>query len=221
MVSDRIGEGAKALGLALDAEQIALLHRYLDLLEKWNRAYNLTAVRKRAVMEVEHILDSLAVAPYVQQQRAGLVVDIGSGAGLPGMVLAIAVPQNRYLLIDSNGKKTRFLKQAAHELGLAHVAVMQARIEDVTPPADMVAVISRAFASLPEMVQGCRHLLAPGVRLLAMKGMRPEEELALLPADITVDAVVALVVPGLDKARHLVCMVQHGDVSLVQQAAAG
>lgn len=181
-----------------------MLHRYLDLLEKWNAAYNLTAVRGRAAMEVEHILDSLAIVPYVD---AGPVLDVGTGGGLPGMVLAIARPEFSYVLVDSNGKKTRFLKQAVHELGLRNVEVQQARIEDLDPATAPAIVVSRAFASLPDMVQGCRALLARGARLVAMKGVRPDDEIAALPADVAVTQVVALAVPGQGKERHLVCIV--------------
>lgn len=208
---DRIAEGAQALGIALGSEQLGMLHRYLDLLEKWNAAYNLTAIRRRDAMEVEHILDSLAVVPQLPA-AAGTLVDVGTGAGLPGVVLAIARPDNEYLLVDSNGKKTRFLTQVVHELGLRHVVVRQARIEDVVVPpkkgSERLTVISRAFASLPDMVQGCRGLLAAGAQLLAMKGQRPDEEIAALPADVKVTRVLALTVPHLGKERHLVCMEQ-------------
>jgi 16S rRNA (guanine527-N7)-methyltransferase len=210
---DRIAAGAIALGVALNEEQIAMLHRYLDLLEKWNAAFNLTAVRGRGAMEVEHILDSLAIAPQV---NAGPVLDVGTGGGLPGMVLAIARPEWHYLLVDSNGKKTRFLKQAVHELGLRNVTVKQARIEELTDSnqADGVAtpaiIVSRAFASLPDMVQGCRRFFESGAQLLAMKGVRPDEEIAALPADAKVLQVIPLAVPGLGKERHLICIV-HDD----------
>ncbi|MFZ5722185.1 MAG: 16S rRNA (guanine(527)-N(7))-methyltransferase RsmG [Pseudomonadota bacterium] len=203
---DRIAEGAKALGVALSDSQVAMLHRYLDLLEKWNAAYNLTAVRGRDAMEVEHILDSLAIVPHVQL-RGGTVADVGTGAGLPGMVLAIALPENRYVLIDSNGKKTRFLMQAAHELGLRHVVVFNGRVEDYVPATQVDVVTSRAFASLADMVQGCRALLESGALALAMKGVRPDDEIAALPPDVAVKDVIALRVPGLDKERHLVCIV--------------
>jgi 16S rRNA (guanine527-N7)-methyltransferase len=194
------------MGVELDQAQVALLHRYLDLLQKWNAAYNLTAIRSRAAMEVEHVLDSLAVAPHLPAAPA-TVVDVGTGAGLPGLVLAIARPQHRYVLVDSNGKKTRFLTQAAHELGLANVEVRQARIEDLPVPAGEVTVVSRAFAALPDMAQACAALLAAGAQLLAMKGLCPDEEMAALPATVRVARVIPLMVPGLDKARHLVCMV--------------
>lgn len=206
---DRIADGAQALGVTLGSDQLAMLHRYLDLLEKWNAAYNLTAIRRREAMEVEHILDSLAVVPQLPAS-AGLLVDVGTGAGLPGIVLAIARPDNDYLLVDSNGKKTRFLTQTVHELGLRNVIVRQARIEELALPAgwqaNRVTVISRAFASLPDMVQGCRALLDGGAELLAMKGQRPDDEITVLPADVKVTRVLALTVPHLGKQRHLVCI---------------
>ncbi len=205
---DRIVAGAPALGVELDAAQVALLYRYLDLLEKWNAAYNLTAVRSRAAMEVEHILDSLAIVPHI---GAGPVLDVGSGGGLPGLVLAIARPQWQYILIDSNGKKTRFLKQAIHELGLRNVVVQQERIEEAQVAVPIATVVSRAFAALPDMVQSCRVLLEGGARLVAMKGVRPDDEIAALPADVAVEQVIRLVVPGLDKERHLVCIVRRHD----------
>lgn len=183
-----------------------MLHRYLDLLEKWNAAYNLTAVRGRKAMETEHVLDSLAIVPHLGI-TGGTVVDVGTGAGLPGMVLAIVRPENRYVLIDSNGKKTRFLTQAAHELGLRNVTVINGRIEDYQPAGRVDVVTSRAFASLADMVQGCHALLADGAMALAMKGVRPDEEIAALPANVLVTDVIALRVPGLDKERHLVGIV--------------
>lgn len=215
---DRIAEGAKALGVALNEDQLAMLHRYLDLLEKWNAAYNLTAVRGRAAMEVEHILDSLAIVPHL---GTGAVVDVGTGGGLPGMVIAIACPATPCVLLDSNGKKTRFLKQAAFELGLTHVEVVQARIEDFRPDAAPEQVVSRAFASLPDMVIGCGHLLERGTRLLAMKGVRPNDEIAALPTGVVVEQVIGLQVPGLDKERHLICMRSTGmSQSEIQRAPA-
>jgi len=197
--------------VVLDDEQATMLHRYLDLLEKWNAAYNLTAVRGRAAMEVEHILDSLAVAPYV---NSGPVLDVGTGGGLPGMVLAIAKPGLQYVLVDSNGKKTRFLKQAVHELGLRNVEVRQSRIEELQLEAAPAVVISRAFASLPDMVQGCRVLFEGGAQLLAMKGVRPDDEIADLPADAAVTQVIPLAVPGLGKERHLVCIVRRKEAAI-------
>lgn len=191
------------MGIALSSEQAMLLQRYLDLLEKWNAAYNLTAVRERSRMEVEHILDSLSVATFVDD---GPVLDVGTGGGLPGMVLAIALPKQQFILVDSNGKKTRFLKQAAHELGLENVSIQQARIESLELDVQPSLIVSRAFASLAEMVEGCRKYFELGSRLLAMKGVRPVEEMAGLPADAEVLQVHPLHVPGLGKERHLVCI---------------
>jgi len=205
---DRIAEGAVRLGVALDAAQLAALHRYLDLLEKWNAAYNLTAVRGRAAMQTEHILDSLAVVPHL---RPGSLLDVGTGAGLPGVVVAIARPDIACVLLDSNGKKTRFLKQAVFDLGLRNADVVQARIEEYRPDRVPGQVVSRAFASLPDMVAGCRGLLAGGARLLAMKGVRPDDEIAALPASVLVEQVIALQVPWLGKERHLVCMKDIGN----------
>lgn len=200
---DRIADGAATLGITLGAGQMAALHRYLDLLEKWNAAYNLTAVRGRSAMETEHILDSLALVPHLRDTP---LLDVGTGAGLPGLVVAIARPEIRCCLLDSNGKKTRFLKQAVFDLALANAEVVQARIEDYRPATAPGQVVSRAFSSLPDMVEGCRALLAQGARLLAMKGVLPQDEIDALPADIFVEQVVPLQVPGLGKERHLVCM---------------
>ncbi len=200
-----MADGAQALGLALSSEQITMLHRYLDLLEKWNAAYNLTAVRGRHAMEVEHVLDSLAVVPHFPPHDAQ-VVDVGSGAGLPGIVLAIALPENRYALVDSNGKKTRFLTQVAHELSLRNVTVFNGRIEDWQPATPVDVVTSRAFASLLDMVNGCHALLKSGAQVLAMKGVRPDDEIAALPASVMVKEIIELRVPQLGKERHLVCI---------------
>jgi 16S rRNA (guanine527-N7)-methyltransferase len=200
---DRIAEGADRLGVVIDAQRLAALNGYLDLLEKWNAAYNLTAVRSREAMQTEHILDSLALVPHLRDES---LLDVGTGAGLPGLVVAIVRPDMHCSLLDSNGKKTRFLKQAAFDLGLTNVEVIQARIEDYRPATVPGQVVSRAFSSLPAMVEGCRLLLAQGARLLAMKGQRPDDEIAALPVDILVEQVIQLQVPWLGKERHLVCM---------------
>ena len=207
---DRIAEGAKALGVVLNDEQVAMLHRYLDLLEKWNAAYNLTAIRQREAMEVEHVLDSLSVAPFLAD-TGETIVDVGTGAGLPGLVLAIAKPANRYVLVDSNGKKTRFLAQVVHALNLSNVEVRHARVEDIGEElaGQATTVVSRAFTSLANMVDGCNALLLTGAQLLAMKGARPDSEIAELPPNIRVSCVKEIQVPGLNKSRHLVGIVRH------------
>lgn len=199
----RLQRGCDSLGLAPESGQQERLLDYLDLLVKWNSAYNLTAVRDPAQMVTRHLLDSLAVAPYLVGQH---VIDVGTGAGLPGVPLAIMFPGARFALLDSNGKKTRFLFQVKTALCLDNMQIHHARVESFRPPELFEAVLSRAFASLADMAAGCRHLLAPSGRFLAMKGAYPEEELAALDPACKVSAVHALAVPGLDEQRHLVEM---------------
>jgi len=197
---------AQLPGLALAAGQVAQLLAYLDLLERWNRAYNLTAVRDPGDMVTRHLLDSLAVLPWIP---GGRLLDAGTGAGLPGVPLAIARPHLEVTLLDSAGKKIRFLEQVRRELGLRNVAPVQARLETYAPEglasAPFDAIISRAFASLRAFAEAARHL-AGAARLLAMKGRHPAAELAGLPAWLRVEAVERLAVPGLQEERHLVIM---------------
>jgi 16S rRNA (guanine527-N7)-methyltransferase len=199
-LEQRLHRGLQAMALALPAGAEARLLDYLRLLEKWNRAYNLTAVRDPQEMVGRHLLDSLAVAPYVKGPR---VLDVGTGAGLPGIPLALALPAARFTLLDSNAKKTRFVTQAAHALGLTNVAVVQARAEQFQPPERFDTVIARAFASIPDMLAATRHLCASGGRWLAMKGVFPQAELAGIPADYAAEAK-SLKIPGLAAARHIV-----------------
>lgn len=202
VLSSRLREGLERLGVAVDAAAEARLLAYLALLVRWNRAYNLTAVRDPAQMVSRHLLDSLAVLPWVEGDT---LVDVGTGPGLPGLPLAIARPGLRVSLLDANGKKVRFLRQVVMELGLADVEVVQSRVESFRPPHGFDLVTSRAFAALPDMVDLTRHLLAPGGRWLAMKGVSPEPELAALPGDI-VSRVEPLHVPGETACRHLVIL---------------
>lgn len=194
-------QGCAALQLSVDTHQHERLLGYLALLSRWNQIYNLTAVRDEAQMVTRHLLDSLAIAPYLTGQR---FIDVGTGAGLPGIPMALVFPQREFHLLDSNGKKTRFLFQVKTALGLDNMVVHQARVESfrVAEPFDMV--LSRAFASLQDMVHGCRHLLAPGGRLLAMKGAHPTRELEAVGRECPEIAVYPLVVPGLGEQRHLV-----------------
>ena len=201
----RLRDGLRALDVA---GHDATLERYLALLARWNQAFNLTAVRDPAEMVPRHILDSAMLAPFV---TAGPVADIGTGAGLPGIVLAILRPEVAFTLLDSNGKKTRFCRQAVAELALENVAVAQSRVEDYRPNDRFVTVVSRAFASLADFVSGTRHLLAEGGIFLAMKGAYPHEELQALPAGVRVRGVHPLKVPGLDAERHLVEMELMGE----------
>ena len=197
----QLAQGLQALGSELSAEVQAKLLAYAAFLEKWNRTYSLTALRDPALAVSHHLLDSLAILPYV---TAPNLLDVGSGGGQPGIPLAIARPELAVTLIDSNGKKTAFLQQAAIELGLKNVQVVTARVEAFRPPAPFAAITSRAFAALADFVGLTRHLLAPGGAWLAMKGVRPDAEMNTLPADIAVVAVHRLDVPGVDGERHLV-----------------
>jgi 16S rRNA (guanine527-N7)-methyltransferase len=183
----------------LPEAQQALLLNYLSLLDKWNRVFNLTAVRDPAIMVRRQLLDSLSILPWVDQ---GPVLDVGSGAGLPGIPLAIARPELTFSLLDTNGKKARFLQQAAAELGLANVEILKARVEALERPRQYARITSRAFATLADMVAGSRQLLAADGCWLAMKGAAPESEIGDLPVDT--DAVIeTLKVPGESGARHL------------------
>jgi 16S rRNA (guanine527-N7)-methyltransferase len=194
-------EGLAALGIDLpDAAQQQLL-AFRDLLLKWNKTYNLTALRDPAQAISHHLLDSLAILPYVND---GALLDVGSGGGLPGIPLAIARPQLSVRMVDTVQKKATFLQQAAIQLGLKNVAVDHARVEELG--GQYAQISSRAFAELKLFVELTRHLLAPGGRWLAMKGVRPDAEIAALPADIVVDRIVPLAVPGLDAERHLIIL---------------
>jgi len=195
-----LSEGLQQLGITLSTEVQTTLLQFIALLGKWNRAYNLTAVREPAAMVTRHLLDSLAVLLYVQGPR---VLDVGSGAGLPGIPLALALPEVEFTLLDSNGKKTRFLTQAVAELHLTNVTVVQSRIEDYRPPQAFDSVVTRAFAAVAEVVAVTGHLCAPQGQLLLMKGVYPEQELTQLPAGFELASAVCLRVPGLDAERHV------------------
>lgn len=199
--SARLQRGCDDLKLSLDARQQERLLDYLSLLAKWNQTYNLTAVRDEAQMVTRHLLDSLAIAPHITGRR---IIDVGTGAGLPGVPLALLFPEREFHLLDSNGKKTRFLFQVKTALCLDNMLVHQARVESFRVAEPFDTVVSRAFASLPDMVHGCRHLLAPGGRLLAMKGAYPTQELEAVSPECPELAVYPLVVPGLGEQRHLV-----------------
>lgn len=202
MIADAALRGGLAtLGLALTDDQAATLERYLDLLEKWNRVYNLTAIRDRRQMITHHLLDALAIVPHVRGPR---VLDVGSGAGLPGIPLAAASPALQVTLLDSNHKKAAFLRQAVGELRLANAAVIADRVESWHTATRFDTIVSRAFAELGEFVSLARGLLAPGGRFAAMKGVHPYDEIERLPAGFRVAEVVKLAVPGLEAERHLV-----------------
>jgi len=199
-------QAAESLGVSLSAVQCAKLLTYVELLAKWNSVYNLTAVRDPQEMITRHILDSLSVAPYI---KGPLVLDIGTGAGLPGIPLAVAFPDIQFTLLDSVAKKTRFVLQAVGELGLSNVMVKTGRVEKYQPPQLFDTVISRAFSSISDFLNMAGSLCRPGGALLAMKGRYPEEELADLPPDFQVDDILRLRVPGLDEERHAARLSRH------------
>lgn len=206
----RLDAGLAALHLDLPAAAIERLLAYVELLARWNATYNLSAVRDVDEMVTRHLLDSLAVLPYVE---GATLADLGSGAGLPGIPFAIAAPARAVTLVDSNGKKTRFLRAAVRELKLGNVRVVEGRVEAVEGRYDCVS--ARAFASLAEMLAWGGHLLAPDGVWLALKGRFPEDELGAVPDDFRVEKVDALTVPGLDAERHVVV------IKRVRHTAAG
>lgn len=198
-LEQKLRAGLDRMQMTLDESAIQGLMAYLNGLIKWNKAYNLTAVREPEQMVVKHLLDSLSILPFVQAKS---VIDVGTGGGMPGMVLAITRPEVAVTLLDSNSKKTRFLKQMAAELKLANVTVVHSRVEEFDGRFEIVT--SRAFASLADMLNWCAHLVAPGGCFLAMKGLVPLDEIKALPAGYAVTATDALSVPFLDEERHLV-----------------
>lgn len=204
---EKLDDGLAVLDIPAASAARDRLIAYVELLAKWNQAFNLTAVRDPAEMVTLHILDSLVVAPFlptlVSTGSSGSLIDVGTGAGLPGIPLALLDPERPVTLLDSNIKKTRFCRQAVLALGLKNVDVVHARDEGYLPDQPFATVISRAFASLADYVAGTRHLVAAGGSLLAMKGAYPEEEVRALPEGVSVLAVHPLQVPGLDAERHL------------------
>jgi 16S rRNA (guanine527-N7)-methyltransferase len=196
--------GAGALGLGLSAEAIGRLLQYTELLAKWNRTYNLTAIRDPLEMVTHHLLDSLSVLPHLPLEGAANLADVGSGGGLPGIPIAIARPEWRVTVNDASEKKAAFLRQAAIELALPNLQVHEGRVEAWQPATRFALVISRAFAELAQFIVACRHLVAPGGWLAAMKGAFPELELRAAPKDCHCDRVLALRVPLLNAERHLV-----------------
>lgn len=192
--------GVQQLGLDLKLQQIDQLLAYLALFEKWNHAFNLSAIRETGAMVKLHLLDSLSIAPVLQGES---FIDVGTGGGLPGIPLAIRFPQKRFTLLDSAGKKARFLFQVKQELGLDNVTIENRRVEEFRPEQGFDGVISRAFASLPDMVESCAHLLNDNGRFWAMKGQVPQEELKEIAAHYTLEHCHSLQVPGVEAQRCL------------------
>ncbi len=197
----KLDAGLAKLELDLPEAVREQLIAYVELLAKWNKAYNLTAVRDPAEMVTRHLLDSLAVVPHFHGQRT---IDVGTGGGLPGIPLALVFPERQFVLLDSNSKKTRFLIQAKATLGLENVTVVHERIEAFQDDVGFDCIITRAFAPVADILTGSRHLLTPKGEFLAMKGAVPEQELAAMPQGYQLIEVIPLRVPGLEQEqRHL------------------
>ena len=205
-LADELARGIAALGLRVDAAQQQRLLAYVALLAKWNRTYNLTAIRESERMVTHHTLDSLAIVPHLPLRTGIRVLDVGSGGGLPGIPIAIARPDARVAMIDASTKKAAFIAQAAIELPLPNAEAHGVRVEDYASAAPFDVVVSRAFADLATFARAALPHLADGGQMLAMKGALPGDEIAALPADVEVVATPRLDVPGLDGQRHLVVM---------------
>ncbi|WP_444959006.1 16S rRNA (guanine(527)-N(7))-methyltransferase RsmG [Microbulbifer sp. ZKSA002] len=197
----RLLEAAAQMSVVLSDRQQDQLLEYLALFARWNSAYNLSAIRDPEQMLERHIIDSLSVVNLCGE---GSLIDVGSGGGLPGIPLAIVHPERAVTLLDSNGKKTRFLFQVASTLPLPNITVVNERVEAFVPEQPFAGVVSRAFASIEDMVNGSEHMLAPRGRFYAMKGKLPEDELSALPKGIKVEQVHRLSVPGCDGERHMI-----------------
>lgn len=203
---ERLRAGASTLGAPLDEAQLDQLQQYLDLFERWNRTHNLTAVRERSAMVTHHLLDSLSALPLLRRHRpsGGQLLDVGSGGGLPGVVIAIAEPRWRVTSVDASAKKSAFVRQVAGALGLPNLSSQHARAETLTQPHDLI--VCRAFASLPDFVRLTAGALAPDGVWLAMKGQLPTSEITAVPPTIEVFHVEPLTIPGLQAERCAVWM---------------
>ena len=206
ILSQLLAQGLIELNIVLTLEQQQRILQYVALLTKWNKVYNLTAVREPERMIGLHILDSLAVLPYLN--HAQRVLDVGTGGGLPGIALAIARADIHVTMLDSLQKKTTFVRQAIGELLLTNAAVVCERVEQFTPVKKFDVVISRAFAELSDFVNGAKHLLADDGRMFAMKGVNPMDEIARLPDGFEIEKVIELNVPQVEGKRHLVVIMK-------------
>lgn len=181
---------------------------YVSLLDKWNKAYNLTSVRKPSEMVIKHIMDSIVVSEYLEGDR---FIDVGTGPGLPGIPLAIMQPNKEFVLLDSLGKRVRFIKQVIHDLDIKNVTPVQSRVEEYQTNDKFDGVLSRAFASMTDMVEWCQHLPKDGIgRFIALKGQRPDDEVEQLPSWCSVTSIKSLHVPELEGERHLVVLSRRG-----------
>lgn len=191
--------------LSLTPDNIQRFETLIALLQKWNKAYNLTAITRTDDIISKHIADSLAIQPLLYGDR---ILDVGTGAGFPGLPLAIVTPGKQFTLLDSNNKKIRFIRQAVMELKLSNVTTIHCRVEQCQPDDVFTTITSRAFASICDMLNGCRHLLAENGKIIAMKGAKPDDELANLPDDFQVERVQSLTIPGLSAQRCAITLVK-------------
>jgi 16S rRNA (guanine527-N7)-methyltransferase len=203
-LEEQVGRGLVSMGIAVAPGQRARLAAHLELIAKWNRVHNLTAVRETAQMVGLHLLDSLSILPRVEGARS--IADVGTGPGFPGIPIAIVREDATVTLVESSHKKCAFLRQAKTELALANVEVACERVEHFAPAERFDAVVSRAFSDLSDFVAQAGHLVAPGGKLIAMKGVYPFDEIARVPATHRVAEVIELHVPSLDAKRHLVVL---------------
>ena len=203
-LDDILASGLEALCLRLSEEQQTKLVEFVLLIDKWNKAYNLTSVRDPKQMMIKHILDSLAIVPYLPTQASQRIIDVGTGPGLPGMPLAIACPEMSFTLLDSLGKRVRFMTQCVHTLKLKNVTPVQSRVEEHLPGEPYDIVLSRAFASLKDMLHWCHHLVDSQGQFLALKGQFPQDELKEVSDHYHVIKTERLSVPNLMGERHLV-----------------
>jgi 16S rRNA (guanine527-N7)-methyltransferase len=194
-------DSLKDSDLVVTQEKQLQLINYVLLMHKWNKTYNLTSVRDPRDMVIKHIVDSIAVAPFLDKIR---YIDVGTGPGLPGIPLAIMCPDKQFVLLDSLGKRVRFMRQVAYELKIANIQPVQSRVEDFVPDVEIDGVLSRAFASLKDMLHWCQHLVDSHGVFIALKGQLPTNELEELPLGFILQETIKLNVPGLDGERHIV-----------------
>jgi len=204
-LSDLLRKHINKTQLQVSSKQIVQLVEFVNLLHKWNKAYNLTSVRDPKEMVVKHIMDSIIVAPHLTEQQ---YVDVGTGPGLPGIPLAIMHPDKSFIVLDSLGKRVRFMKQVAYELKLANIQPVQSRVEDFASQVPIDAVLSRAFASLKDMLHWCQHLVDSAGTFVALKGQLPQQEIEELPEGFKITEIVRLDIPDLTGERHLIKIVK-------------
>ncbi len=203
MLTENLKELVKQAEITLTDQQISQLIHYVELLTKWNKAYNLTSIRDPQEMLVKHILDSLVIGDKLKGEH---FIDVGTGPGLPGIPLAILYPQRQFVLLDSLGKRITFLRQVVYQLKLNNVKPVQSRVENYHAEQAFDGVLSRAFASLTDMVTWCYHLIDDNGRFYALKGQFPQDEIAQLPDHVNIDTSYQLVVPQLTGERHLIVL---------------